>query len=101
MKDEKLKEYILFLLKGMLGKEYHNFGHDWGQQFKHDEVYVALSLLIKYFEGTDYDKERIIEWLEVIKFHTKEFKRNNTSFDKNLYLMMNLYTAIYNSQKEK
>lgn len=99
MKNTKLKEYILFLLKGMLGKEYHNFGHDWGQQFKHDDIYVALALLIKYSKcGEGYFKNQIIEWFEKSDFK-KEFLHSST-FGDDLYLLLNLYNTIHNSEKQ-
>lgn len=94
--DEKLKNYILFILNGILGKEYISFGHDWGRQFDHDDVYVALTLLIKYSKcGEGYFKKQIIEWFEKSDFTKTKFLHGGGSDD--MYLLINLHNAIHRS----
>ena len=44
------------------------------------------------------DIKSLIKWLEETKFNRKEFKHCKGNYD-NLYLLINLYTAIYNSEK--
>jgi hypothetical protein len=98
--DDKMKQYILFILNNCLRKPYVNFGHDWGQQFKHDAIYTALSLLVKYFKGDEKQKEDIIQWFQKSNFKSPKFG-HSFAFGENLYLLINLHFVINKTIKSK